>query len=477
MHFHEKIQRSIFFRLLLILLVASISILFVLGAFWRHIIGSGRNLHFAKNLYYYHNFLIDEIGYPPQKEIALNLRNKLGIEIIILKSDSYFDLKSNENPFKQNLYLKTLDKVSIATAIKIKKSMNNNLKNTALEVNNSELLKNSHSMMGWYHGTFGISIQKGKYQYFFFSQYSRQPEIYDIRFLFLILILLLILFITYLSVRRLLHPIRDISVGTIAISRGDFNHRIATHRKDELGLLANSFNHMSEKIHHMIKAKHTLLIDVSHEMRTPLTRIKLSLDMIQTNQKDSSSLKNLKSIKEDIHELEYMIDEILDSERIGSDKIKLQKVSVSWLKFLNLIIKSLPDSDQKRIKLNSEKVNISTKIDKKYMKRAVNNLLQNALKYSSEVIHITVKNEWTDNKSRIVTEIYDTGSGISEEDLPFIFEPFFRGDKSRFKKTGGYGIGLYLTKKIIEAHEGLISIESKKHLFTLVRVELPDEFN
>ena len=245
------------------------------------------------------------------------------------------------------------------------------------------------------------------------------------------------------------------------ISKGNLKYQVQVQnwRRDELGKLAELFNAMTTRIREMIRSKEQLLSDVSHELRSPLTRIKVALEFVPEGQ-------TKESIAEDLADVEKMITEILETERLNSDHGKL------YLKQTNAseIIKQIALDFQNKspgIKLASVPEEFFLAIDTARFKTVLKNVLENAIKYSmpeSNPVEISI----VDEEKSVVIRIKDYGQGIHREELPYIFEPFYRIDKSRSKETGGYGLGMSLCKKIMEAHGGSIEINSELNKGTTV---------
>ncbi|MCI0448470.1 MAG: HAMP domain-containing histidine kinase [Chlorobi bacterium] len=264
-------------------------------------------------------------------------------------------------------------------------------------------------------------------------------------------ILLMILFISILIIilslflRRLFKPLKDLSLAVEQIGDGNYNVKIPAGRKDELGELAESINEMSGKISSSIKAKEQLLIDVSHELRSPLTRIKLGLEVGSPKEK----------IEEDINEMERMISGLLESYRNDTSftNLKIEKVNV-----VELLEDTISEYDVvERLKLVKQQDEIYFNADFEKLQIVFRNLIDNALKYSNDLVKIESKEQMGD----VWISFKDNGVGISEKDLKLIFEPFYRADPSRSRKTGGFGLGLSICKKIMDAHNGEIIINSQ----------------
>jgi signal transduction histidine kinase len=264
---------------------------------------------------------------------------------------------------------------------------------------------------------------------------------------------------TFLIMNWQLKPIKVLREGVKQLSEGNIDYQMSTNRIDELGRLVDSFNTMARRIQEIIHARDRLLQDVSHELRSPLTRVKVALEFLENN-----NIK--KTISDDISEMETMVRELLETDRLKSQHggLELERINI-----LHLLQEVCTESqDQKPgIKLVSFPEDISLNVDKKRIKILFRNILDNALRYSDPQGY-PVEISLREKANEIIIAVQDFGSGIPEQELPYIFEPFYRVDKSRSKKTGGYGLGMSLSKRIMEAHHGTIAITSKLNVGTTV---------
>jgi signal transduction histidine kinase len=272
----------------------------------------------------------------------------------------------------------------------------------------------------------------------------------------MVLFISVILVLLYFLLRKLLRPLKDLSLAVQRIGDGDYNVKIPVQRKDELGELAESINEMSSKIDSSIKAKEQLLIDVSHELRSPLTRIKLGLEVGSPKEK----------IEEDVNEMQHMVQGLLENYRADSTlaAIKFEKVNAAEL--LEETVDEYEDAP--RIELTKSKDEIYVNADFEKLQIVFRNLIDNALKYSTDNVKIDIKEQ----SGEVLIWFKDNGIGIAAEDLKYIFEPFYRADPSRSRKTGGFGLGLSICKKIIDAHKGEIVIKSHVNQGTEVLLKL-----
>ena len=306
-----------------------------------------------------------------------------------------------------------------------------------------------------------VTIRDADGHYLFITEsrgegFSQAAEHYSLVLIFSITV---ILGGVYFVIRWLLGPIRELHHGVRQLTSGNLDYQTQTRRKDELGELIRSFNLMAKRIREMIHAREHLLLDVSHELRSPLTRTKVTLEMMD----DSPDKQDL---SDDIHEMETMISEILESARLKSEYGGLNLQEIDIIALLRNVSEEFSKL-QPGIKVVTSPEQVALQLDPERIKILLKNIFANAIKYSdsnSYPVEVSVR-EKTDE---VIIEVQDFGSGIPEKELPYIFEPFYRVDKSRSKETGGYGLGMSMSKKIMEAHGGIIEISSKLEIGTTV---------
>ena len=265
--------------------------------------------------------------------------------------------------------------------------------------------------------------------------------------LLLIGLISLIIILLYFIIRKLFRPLKDLNKAVEEIGEGNYTPNLPINRKDELGDLAVSINEMSSKISSSIKSKEQLLIDVSHELRSPLTRIKLGLEVGSSKEK----------IEEDVIEMEKMITGLLESYRADAGFNSIKPVKADLTELLEETVAEYDNPD--RLKFSAPEGEVYANIDMDKMQIVFRNLIDNALKYSAGEINVSLRKLAKTGEAEI--SIKDSGSGIDAEDLKFVFEPFYRADRSRSRRTGGFGLGLSICKKIMDAHKGEILIRSK----------------
>ncbi len=278
---------------------------------------------------------------------------------------------------------------------------------------------------------------------------------------------LLLLLVTAWSVmKRLLRPVGELMDGVKAVGSADFKHRVPVRSTDELGTLASAFNAMSEQIGDIIVSKRRLLFDVSHELRSPLTRIGIAVAMLP-----ESKIRD--KLERNANELNTMITELLENERLAVLGASLVVEEFDLVELAVRVIESFTAKED-RIELETLTEALLITADYQRLTVALRNVVSNALKYSDkEDQPVTLRVFPDDDGIRILVK--DHGIGIPDEAIEKIFEPFYRTDESRTRTTGGYGLGLALTKAIIEAHGGTINAESRVGDGTTITIWLPSE--
>jgi signal transduction histidine kinase len=288
-------------------------------------------------------------------------------------------------------------------------------------------------------GTYLISWELGR----------RMRQFHNTMLWLLHVLMLVIVFLAYFALRHILRPLRSLHEGVTRLSEGQLDVVVPRWTRDELGVLTDAFNQMVRRIGEMVRARDQLLLDVSHELRSPLTRIKVALALLPESDKG-------RRIAADVAEMEAMITELLELERLREGRgIRTER------RDLVLLLREVAESFQDRppgVRVVAPQ-EILLDLDSEKIRTVLRNLLENAAKYSlpdSGPVEISA----TQNGETAVVRVTDDGPGIPEADLSNLFEPFFRVDRSRSKKSGGYGLGLSICKRILEAHGGSIAVEN-----------------
>lgn len=254
------------------------------------------------------------------------------------------------------------------------------------------------------------------------------------------------------------------------IAQGDFKTRIQITGKDEFALLATAFNHMSAQLEQAEMTKketdtlrRELIAWVSHDLQTPLSSIQAMVEALTDGMvtDETTSQRYLNNINREVHALSNLIDDLFQLAQFEAGGLTLDVVPDSLISLANDVISSLSETAfKKNIMLSLHMDNTIDPIimDSLQIGRVLNNLISNSLSHTPNGGSIMINGSKTSNK--VIVTVSDTGKGIAKEDLPFVFDQFYRGEKSRSRTTGGAGLGLAIAKGIIEAHGGEIYAES-----------------
>lgn len=229
--------------------------------------------------------------------------------------------------------------------------------------------------------------------------------------------------------------------------------------------LKDSFELVEKKNIFMLKARDNLLRSVNHELRAPLTRMNLDLEFLEASETRDS-------LRKDIGYMQELVEELMEIEKVKFDQT--QREDLVLIDLLNEVISKLKvDTSLIDFEVNEQ---VKLKGHRFQLEKLFKNLIENAFKYKTDEARIFIKVLEPKNDKLTIT-IMNDGSNIPSEDIPFIFEPFFRVDKSRSSKSEGLGLGLNICKEIIEVHNGKIQVSSKKDMGTIFKVTFPINYS
>lgn len=279
-------------------------------------------------------------------------------------------------------------------------------------------------------------------------------------------------FLGFFIAKRITDPISGVIKATTKISEGDYSVRVGTNLKEqETYELATAINGMAEKLNEQEYLRKQMTDDLAHELRTPVTNISSYIEMMIDDIMEPTP-ERLKSCYDELSRLSGLIADLERLENAESDNIVLNKQDVDLYSLSNSILHSFENSfNEKNISAGLYGESAHVDADEMRIGQVITNLLSNAVKYTDENGSISVLVQKEKDKAILVVE--DTGIGISKEEQSRVFERFYRTDKSRTRKTGGAGIGLSISKAIVQAHEGTIRCESGSDGGSRFIVELP----
>jgi two-component system, OmpR family, sensor kinase len=272
-----------------------------------------------------------------------------------------------------------------------------------------------------------------------------------------IMILAMLALVIYIWVWPMSRDLDLLKKATVSFGKGEFDSQAPLAKTAMIAPMVNAFNMMAERTKRLIEAHKELSSAVSHELRTPLARTKFALQMLNTVKDENKREKYLQQINNDVNELDGLINEMLIYAAFDSDKPNLIFEGVG---IADLVQGLLPQYEQfsGRLTVNNQVGDLIVDCDAHFISRALNNYITNAIKYGKDIISITIAKK---NKCCVLT-VEDNGSGVSAEFKSIIFDAFSRGDQSRNKETGGFGLGLAIVNRIMEWHQGSVAINDSE---------------
>jgi signal transduction histidine kinase len=283
------------------------------------------------------------------------------------------------------------------------------------------------------------------------------------RFLVLgaILAIILATIVTIILSRRIANPIKELTIAAKLLGQGDFSHRVKHSGKGETGELAQTFNSMADSLERAEMLRKNMVADVAHELRTPITHIRGQLEAIGDGliKPDAHTFS---SIYEESIILTRLIDDLQELTLAEAGKLKMARQAEDVPQLIDRIISNVrPIAEANGLLLSTalpDNLPFSD-IDAQRIGQVLRILLDNAVAYTTEGGEIAVTARQINNFIEI--SVSDSGEGIPESDLPYIFERFYRADKSRTRTTGGQGLGLTIARRLVEAHGGKIEVQSE----------------
>ena len=435
MKFVRKKINSIFTKLLVVIIVTGVCIILALGAFFHYLYENVAETPMEKNIILYANYLIEDLGIPPQYERAVEIAKVSSLKIRYDGPEIHW-ATSADIPDISEVRLRIWH---AERGIKIARYRQHHL----------------------------VSITRGAHRLTFdIDQDISQEEARKGLFIRFVAFSIMILLGAYLIIRWILRPLKWLTKGVEQITKGNLEHQVPVKRRDELTELSEAFNAMTQQIKKMLYAKERLMLDVSHELRSPLTRLKMALEFLPEGTAKES-------LKEDVVVMETMITEILETARLRNGYATLNLKATDLVPLVQAVVAGFAGASP-GVAAKEMPATMQAVVDAELCRTVLKNIITNAVKYSGSS-EAPVEVSLFRQAPHVVIEIRDHGAGIPDEDMPYIFEPFYRVEKSRSQTIKGYGLGLNLCKTIMEAHNGRIEIESSLGEGTTVTLYFPEQ--
>jgi len=309
---------------------------------------------------------------------------------------------------------------------------------------------------GFVNGRYIVTHRSDDGAHWFVAVDPRQPR-WSTFLPYYLLVLAVTGVLCWLAAVRIVSPIRRIAASMVRLGKGELSARVSLRRQDEIGELACSFNQMAAQLQRLLTSERRLLEDISHELRSPLTRLKFAVRLARTDADRGAALDR---VERETNRITSLVSEIVEMTRVENDSLSRKTENVD----LDELIEETVSDGQLEADFRNCKIRVEGQLscevsgDQELLRRAVENVLRNAIRHSPERARIDVILER--NAEFATITVRDHGPGVPEEFLTQILEPFFRVDEAREVTSGGVGLGLSIAKRAVQLHEGTIVAEN-----------------
>lgn len=276
-------------------------------------------------------------------------------------------------------------------------------------------------------------------------------------------------FLCYLLAYYLTYPVRQLQRAVERFGRGDLSARAKPRRHDELGDLGRTFDRMADRIQTLVDAEHRLLLDISHELRSPLARLRVAVELARSGQNREQQLDR---IDKEAERLNSLVGGLLQVTRAEGDPASLRREPVRLDRLLEELVADASLEAQARgseVRLASVSP-VTVEGDAELLRRAIENVIRNAIRHAPEATAVEATLEAANGRATV--RIRDYGPGVPEEALPRIFDAFYRVETDRDRASGGAGLGLSIARRAVGLHKGAISARNMEPGL-LVEIDLP----
>jgi len=424
---------SAFTRLLLVFLFTGLLLNLLVVGFFAWTFNSHGVRPADRQIADYISYLVGELGDPPSLERALQISHRSSLAIAYEGTRDRWSTGRDASPWR-HLRLREIDGYE---GVRIGGQGNRQV----------------------------VVVERGADRFVFElpRRLARPPA--PVRLLFLVAtVVTLLVGGAWLVMRRVFRPLKHISDGVAQVAAGNLSHAVPEVGSREFATLAHAFNGMTDRVKQMLAMRERLLLDASHELRSPLTRMKVALEFIPPG-------TARESLRDDLLEMEQLVTAILESARLARAGEEIRRTRLNLAEVLHRVTARLGDRPP-GVRVDGATAPCFIEGDADLVATVLRNVVENAVKYSAEAAEpVRVGLEQRDGLARVTVQ--DRGPGIPAADLPRIFDPFYRVDRSRTRGTGGYGLGLSICTSIVAAHGGSIAVESTVGVGTTVTVTFP----
>jgi signal transduction histidine kinase len=315
----------------------------------------------------------------------------------------------------------------------------------------------SRSSRGRVNGQYVVTHQSADGRYWLIAVDSRQPSRWTL-YPYYFLVIAATGVLCWLAALGVIAPLRKVTTAVDRFGRGDLDARVNARRRDEIGVLASSFDGMADRLQTLLVSERRLLQDISHELRSPLTRLKLAVRLARTAADQNSALDR---VEREANRLTALVSEIVEMTRMEGDpqSRRMQPINIG-----HVVEETVDDCRVEAQLFRGCDIRVQGQLssevsgDQELLRRALENVVRNAIRYSPEhgAIDVTLAEEL----HYTTIAIRDYGPGVPAESLAEIFEPFFRVNDARDEETGGIGLGLSIARRAVRLHRGTITAQN-----------------
>ena len=445
--FFRKLRKSLYFRLGALLLAFTFIMVLVLYYQFNYSFTTQDSILDSQEAYFYSK-MVEGWGSPPDTILINDDINRMNLDCIVLRIEDDFSDEAGYGP----IYWSSLNAPSLEVFY--------------TSLNHNELLEHGvYIPLQVDFGTMGdrpsTAVANDDFVFYLSMDYTVPSELpnFILASIFTILSMIGLNFF----IQRYLNPVQLIKERVFALEDGDLDSKIPILGDDELASLSRAVNKMIQNIRYLLNQKQQLLLDVSHELRTPLARMQLLIEMLPEH-------KNIRRLKDEVLLLEGMISNMLLSDRLSTPYQDLQITSHNLSDIIDKVLSMFPERER-IIEIVDKIPDITVNVDELKFVLAIRNLIDNAHKYAftNEKIQIGFQL----NADKLTISVKDFGPGISSDNIKKITTPFYRVKNNSKEKRPGFGLGLTICKKVIEAHSGSLSIESNPGEGSIFSLILP----
>lgn len=282
--------------------------------------------------------------------------------------------------------------------------------------------------------------------------------------------------ISYWMAKTISSPLKKLMSSIKKLSRGEEEYEVQITTNDEFQELGDEFNDMAKKLAQNEEIRKSLVADVAHELRTPLTILQGKLESILEGV-NSPTEEVILELTDEVYRLNRLVSDLQQLSLAEAGNLPLNKQFINFKILTQKICHQLEWlADEKAITLSYNDIpNCKLSLDSDRITQVLVNIIGNALRYTPESGRVEVKGQ--EKEDSFILHVFNTGPGIPKEQLPFIFDRFYKGDSSRTRNGGGTGLGLSIAKGFVEAHKGNITVQSSSRTGTVITVTLPKQLD